>query len=193
MVDEIVRTVPLDANTIVDAGCGLGAGTRRVVGTFPRARVLGVNVSLWQLAATRSRGVVNTVATDAARMGITNNSADAVLAMESAQHFDTRAAFFAEAYRVLRPGGVLSTADMLFRDDTIGAWMLPPENGGTPDDYARALREAGFTGVAVRDVTARTWTPFCAAMRAVFEGHQEARQAIEDSLAHYVLASARRA
>lgn len=193
MVDEIVRTVPENARVIVDVGCGLGAGTRRVTEQFPRALVLGANVSLWQLAATRSRGVVNTVATDAARMGLADNTADAVLAMESAQHFDTRAAFFAEAHRVLRPGGVLSAADMLFRDDTIGPWMLPPENRSTLDGYAQALRDAGFTDVNVRDVTALTWTPFCAAMGAVFEENDAARQAIEDSLAHYVLASAHKA
>jgi trans-aconitate methyltransferase len=194
MVDEIVRVVPEDAALIVDVGCGLGAGTSRVAARFPRARVVGANVSVWQLAATRTRGVEATVATDAARMGVGGGIADAVLAMESAQHFDTRAEFFGEAYRVLRPGGMLSTADMLFRDQTIGPWMLPEGNvSATPEDYARELREAGFVDVTVRDITAVSWTPFCEAMRTVFEEHQEGmRRAYEQSLAYYVLATARR-
>lgn len=194
MVDEIVSVVPDDAAVIVDAGCGLGAGTRRVAERFPRARVVGANVSVWQLAATRSRGTKAVVAMDAARMGMGGGVADAVLAMESAQHFDTRGEFFAEAHRVLGPGGVLSTADMLFRDATIGPWMLPEGNrAATPEDYARELREAGFVDVSVRDITAVSWTPFCEAMRAVFEAHQEeVRRAYERSLGVYVLATARR-
>lgn len=194
MVDEIVATVPHDAAVIIDVGCGLGAGTRRVADRFPQALVTGANLSVWQLAATRARGVDACVATDAARMGIGDGSADAVLAMESALHFDTRAAFFAEACRVLRPGGVIATADMLFRDaDVIGPWLVPHGNRiTTPAEYTQALRDVGFTEVTVRDITEISWRPFCAAMRKAFEGQADAVQPIEQSLAHYVLAFARR-
>jgi cyclopropane fatty-acyl-phospholipid synthase-like methyltransferase len=194
MVDEIAAAVPSDAGVVVDVGCGLGAGTRRVADRFPRALVLGANLSVWQLAATRARGVEACVATDAARMGIGSGTADAVLAMESALHFDTRAAFFAEAHRVLRPGGVVATADMLFRDaDVIGPWLVPHGNRiTTPAEYEQALSDAGFTEVTVRDVTENSWHPFCAAMRTAFGGQADAVQPIEQSLAHYVLAFARR-
>jgi MPBQ/MSBQ methyltransferase len=194
LVDEVIAPIGESARTIVDVGCGLGAGTRRVSGRFPRALVLGVNISVWQLGQARGRGVRSTAAMDAAQLALGTGTADAVTAMESPQHFDTRADFFAEALRVLRPGGVLSVADMLFRDaEPIGPWMLPRENHvGSLEDYEQLLRDTGFENIVVRDITARSWTPYCAAMRGVFAGHDETLDAIEESLAFYVLATARR-
>ncbi|HEX2834756.1 MAG TPA: class I SAM-dependent methyltransferase [Thermoanaerobaculia bacterium] len=194
MVDELAAAVPSSARAIVDAGCGLGPGTRRLMNRFPAALVTGVNLSLWQLTQVRERGVRATVATDAARMGFRDGSVDAVISVEAAQHFDTRADFLLEAARMLRPGGVLSIADMLFRDRApIGPWMLPKENAvATPEAYAALLEKAGFVDVVVRDVTRVSWTPFCAVMRREFAGAEAQMRAIEESLDYYVLASARR-
>jgi len=194
MVDEVASAVPRDAAVILDVGCGLGAGTRRLGDRFPRSLVAGVNVSLWQLTQARARGVRSTVAADATKLAIGTGTADAVLAIESAEHFDTREDFFREAYRVLRPGGVIALADMLFREgDAIADWMLLPRHRvRTIGEYEEAMRHAGFAGVSVRDITAQSWTPYCAEMLRVYEGHEDVLRRIEDSLAHYVLAFARR-
>lgn len=194
MVDEVTAAVSPDAAVIVDVGCGLGAGTRRVSDRFPQALVIGANLSLWQLAEARRRGVAATVGLDAAKLSLGSGTADAVLAIESPQHFDTRAAFVSEAHRVLKPGGVLVMADMLFADaETIGTWMLPRGNQvDTLEDYTAIFEAAGFAEVDVRDVTAISWRPFCTAMSAVFEGEEQALRAIEESVSHYVLAVARR-
>jgi len=194
LVDEVGSAAPPDARVILDVGCGLGAGTRRLGDRFPRARVTGVNVSPWQLTQARARGVRSAVVADATRLAIGGGTADAVLAIESAEHFDTREDFFAEAHRVLRPGGVLALSDMLFHEgDDISEWMLLPRHRvRTIGAYEEAMRQAGFTGVTVRDITAQSWTPYCAAMLGVYGGHEDALRRIESSLAHYVLAFARR-
>jgi SAM-dependent methyltransferase len=73
-----------------------------------------------------------------------------------------RTAFFREAWRILRPGGVLSVADLLVGLMTQEPWMSlwPPVNVvGGPAVYADQLRAAGFAGVDVTDVTARTIVP----------------------------------
>lgn len=194
LVDEIVAAVPLDARIVVDAGCGLGAGTRRMAARFPEARVVALNLSHWQLGQVRKRGVRGTVASDAARMALAGGVADAVLAIESPQHFDTRGDFLAEAYRVLRPGGVIALADMLFDDaDAIGAGMVPLGNRvSTIPEYRREIARHGFTDVVVRDITELSWRPWFAEMRRVFADIPGALDGKEESLSHYVLAFARR-
>src|SRR5688572_9619461 len=194
LVDELARFVPAGAALIVDAGCGVGAATRRLAGRFPEATVIAVNISHGQLLQARRRGVETLVVMDATRLALADDAADAVVALESAQHFDTRAAFFAEAHRVLRPGGVIALADMLFHDaEPAGAWMLPAANiGESVEDYAAALARAGFVEVDVRDATGRCWRPYCEALRTVYPDKMEMVAALEASLSHYVLASARK-
>jgi ubiquinone/menaquinone biosynthesis C-methylase UbiE/uncharacterized protein YbaR (Trm112 family) len=194
MVDALAASVPEGARVILDIGCGVGAGTVRLQGAFPDAAVVGVNISLWQLLEARRRGLRRAAVSDAARLGILDGVADAVIACESPQHFDTRADFLAEALRVLRPGGTIALADMLFHDEEpVGRWMLPEENRvSSPADYARLLEHAGFAAVEVSDVTETSWRPYCREMERVFAGNEEALRRIEESLSRYVLAFARK-
>ena len=195
MVDRLAAGVPGHARAILDIGCGVGAGSVRLAALFPDARLIAGNLSHWQLTEGRRRGLDVPVVMDAARLPIASNALDAVVAVESAQHFNTRDRFFREAHRALRPGGAIALADMLFRDrQPIGAWMLPPENQvSTTEDYAARLASAGFEDIAVSDVTDRTWTPFCAAMRTVFPGSEQLVDAYEESLGLYLIATARKA
>lgn len=194
MVDELAAVIADDARVIVDVGCGLGAGTTRLMNRFPDALVVAANISEWQLAKARTRGVSAPVAMSATSLALASDGADAVLAIESPQHFDSRDDFLGEAFRVLRPGGTLALADMLFADAVaIGEWMIPAANAVTDiDEYRRRLEAAGFVEVEVRDSTEQCWKPFCAAMLKVYAGHEEACRRIEESLAHYVLASGRK-
>jgi cyclopropane fatty-acyl-phospholipid synthase-like methyltransferase len=194
LVDELASVVPADARTILDVGCGVGGGTRRLMERHPDALVIGANISHHQLGRARDRGVSAAVVMDASHLAVASGSVDAVLAVESPQHFETRADFLAEALRVLRPGGTLSLADMLFRDrQPFGDWMLPTENHiATPGEYATALTAAGFEVISVRDITEHSWHPFCDAMRGVFVGHEQNAERLREGLAHYVVAFARK-
>jgi SAM-dependent methyltransferase len=194
LVDEVLEAVPASSHWILDTGCGLGSGTRRIGERRPDASVLAGNISLWQLTRARERGVAPAVVMDAARLPVRSGALDAVVAIESPQHFDTRAAFLAEAFRALRPGGVLSMTDMLFSDaDVIGPWMIPHLNRLTSlTAYEQVLRDSGFTEITVEDVTGVTWRPFCRVMRTAFGGDTGRVDAIEGSVSHYLLVRASR-
>jgi MPBQ/MSBQ methyltransferase len=195
LTDRLAASVPGDARLIVDVGCGLGAGTCRLQDRFPEAIVIGANISPWQLERARSRGVKSPVAMDAARLAIASGAADAVLAMESALNFDTRADFLAEACRVLRPGGTIALADMLFNDrEPVGPWLLPAANEVDGlKGYAEALFQVGFGEIEVHDATDSCWRPYCTLLRRTFPDWPRAKlEALEQSVSHYLLACARK-
>jgi transposase len=95
----------------------------------------------------------------ATHMPFADASFDRITAFESAHHYNTREDFFREAFRVLRPGGRLATADMLAVDARPKRWLqrlgnkifhTPTANMYPRSGYARRLKDAGFTGVCVR-------------------------------------------
>jgi SAM-dependent methyltransferase len=97
----------------LDAGCGTGNATRCLLEAFPGARVLGLDLSAGMLARARSKlEGVGLVRGDAARLPFATGGFDMVLSTYVLHHLGRPADFYAEAARVLRPGGrlVLLTA-----------------------------------------------------------------------------------
>jgi SAM-dependent methyltransferase len=124
---RLVQTVagPLPAGgTILDAGNGLGTQDPVIAGQVRPSRLLAVNITEWQLAAGRDRlreAAAAPVAGDAARLPVASGSVDGIISVEATFHFRSRAEFFAECVRVLRPGGVLTTSDI-----AVQRWPLTP-------------------------------------------------------------------
>ena len=153
---------------VLDVGCGVG-GTACHLARALGARVCGLtpNAAQHEIAQARARqlGLQDQVRFDlgwAHALPYESGSFDAVLFFESACHFGDRAAFFAEAFRVLRPGGCLAGEDWLAGEGAEAvlrwtwctrveaAWAIPAL--GTAGEYAQLMRQAGFEVELARDM-----------------------------------------
>ena len=110
LVDRVADEAQIGAGSrVCDIGCGYGATARLLANRG--ARVTGITVSPAQygIAAHRARGQGNPtfLLGDWQRNELPSDAFDAAIAIESSEHMADKAGFFAQAHRVLRPGGRL--------------------------------------------------------------------------------------
>ena len=155
----------------VDIGCGYGATARRLAMTRG-VRVTGVTLSAEQARYAAAHPVpgVDVQVRDWLDNGLADASADAAWAIESSEHMVDKPGFFAEAHRVLAPGGRFVICAWLAGTDASG-WkvrhLLEPicregrlPSMGTREEYEAMATAAGFTVTGYKDVSchvARTW------------------------------------
>ena len=163
------------ADDVVDVGFGFADQDILWMRRFAPRRIIGLNVTPAQVRIGRERirrlGLADRVdlregcATD---MRLPDASCDVVTAVECAFHFDTRERFFAEALRVLRPGGRLVLADIIRNAPKANplrrplqafnwagfaqAFSVPAANADRRDGYAAKLQAAGFGEARVTSI-----------------------------------------
>ena len=105
----------------VDIGCGTGQSTFILSEYFDR--VLGVDVSESQIKEARRASENNSKAKNVefrvgsdSKLDLGDRSVDLVTSCQAAHWFDDLAAFYAEADRVLRPGGAIAVYGYHFTD-----------------------------------------------------------------------------
>lgn len=174
---------------VLDAGFGYGEQDIRWATTRGPLHIHGLNVTHAQVAKARARiadaGLADAVDLrigSATAVPFDNASFERVVALESALHFNTRQRFFEEAARVLVPGGVLATADIVPTRTSAGLrgpigrlerWVrdkvVPSDNWYTMAEYRRRLERAGFVDVDVRPITDHVIAPRVAFYRSRFD------------------------
>jgi SAM-dependent methyltransferase len=173
LVEILAASLPRNA-AILDVANGLGAQDPVIARVAAPRLLVAVNLTEFQLRAGRKRlssaGALPAVA-DAVRLPFPDRSFDGVICVEAAFHFSSRAAFFAEAIRVLRPGGVLSMSDVTVErwprrlaDAAAGLlllriWGMRARQVASAGHVAGLAEGAGFVDVRVELCAARTIDP----------------------------------
>jgi SAM-dependent methyltransferase len=114
LVEALATELPR-GGTILDVGNGLGAQDPLISRVTRAESLIAVNIAESQLRQGRDllrEAAAKAVAADATRLPIADGRVDGLISVEAAFHFGSRSRFFAEAHRVLRPGGVLSMSDI---------------------------------------------------------------------------------
>ena len=158
---------------ILDAGCGKGGSClwlarhleARAVGITPvrhqveEARRLAAGAGLSEQVSFRQADYCNTP--------FEEGSFDCVWACESLCHAPEKAAFYREAYRLLRPGGRLVIAEYVRSGRPLSPagetlllgwlnrWAIPDID--TCNEHFEHAQKAGFGQFQIRDCTSYTW------------------------------------
>lgn len=187
LVTVLAEELPEDG-VILDVANGLGAQDEVIAEVARPRQLAAVNITESQLRAGRERLRATRAAPvngDATRLPFKDDSLDGIISVEAAFHFSSRASFFSEARRVMRPGAVLTMSDVgaermprtpgeIFAGIlNLRIWGLRASNMKSSEDIAQMAREAGFTDVRLRRVTPAVIGPAIRFFRLKLDGAEE--------------------
>ncbi|MES1975986.1 MAG: class I SAM-dependent methyltransferase [Pseudomonadota bacterium] len=150
---------------LLDVGCGLGGTTEYLARHFPVDDVHGINVSDYQIEQCRARVPgAHFQVMPAEEMRFPDAMFGALVSVEAALHFKGRREFLNEARRVLKAGGEIVVADMVFEGEPR---VFPKVLGGQecyPDlaTYRALWESCGFADIVIEDITEASWRGYVA-------------------------------
>ena len=138
---HLLGNADLRGKKVVEVSCGRGGGAAHVAATYQPASYLGIDISERNLGlATQRFSKLPTLtfqAGNAEALPLPDASCDALLNVEASHLYDNPARFFAEAFRVLKPGGRFFHVDLAWQDK----------------DPPAMIAAAGFKIESVEDIT----------------------------------------
>jgi len=149
---------------LLDIGCGGGGPAVSWAGTTG-VTVTGVTLSRWQAEQAIRAGTdaglgdqVRILLSDAMNLPFAMETFDAAVLNGSLEHMGDNAAVMSNAFRVLRPGGLLAIHDIYWRTPSAAAAVNSLQNSVLPgvhsmDQYVATCRETGFEIVEAEDCT----------------------------------------
>ena len=153
---------------IVDLGCGFGKSTWALKSEFPAAEVVGVDLSAPCLdlatAKSRARGLaIDFRQADATASGLTGGEFDLVTSTMLVHELPTHVlpALFAEAARLLAPGGVLAFLDFQPTGDGFRDLAMIEHSTRNNEPFMAPMMAADLIGMAEKaGLQNAHWTAF---------------------------------
>ena len=138
---RLLGDADLRGRKVVEVSCGRGGGAAHVAATYQPASYLGIDISERNLAlATQRFAGVSSLSFqvgNAEALPLPDASCDALLNVEASHLYDNPARFFAEAFRVIKPGGTFFHVDLAWKDK----------------DPPAMIAAAGFRIASLEDIT----------------------------------------
>lgn len=149
----------------LEIGCGIGGISINMLKSLPGLSMTGLDISPQQLSLARCNAELALVSSrlsvclgDAMAMPLEDNNFDFTLCIESTFHYEDKASFFAENYRVLKPGGYAVVADITC--EAVDKIRYRRGNHFEPRrTYTDLARSTGFDVLSVEDIGQAVYRP----------------------------------
>lgn len=163
---------------VVDIGCGFATNMKYCLENYNISNMTGLNISPFQtkwgnrfLIKEGFSARAEVILGSATDMPFNDASIDKMISIEAAFHFDCREAFLKEVLRVLKPGGILSLADLIickprnpiqkiFVKSIRKTLYVPAKNVYDYDDYVRIMQQSGLEILHIEQLHKEVTTPF---------------------------------
>jgi ubiquinone/menaquinone biosynthesis C-methylase UbiE len=172
LVHRMGELLGLDRESLLlDIGCGMGSQDIYLLNAFGPRKIEALDVTWQHIEQGRRRSreakcerVVNFHHGTATRLPFQNETFTHLMSIEGAEHCDTRERFMREAYRVLKPDGVIALADFTLKRPPRNffekmivecarmCWQVPRENIYTAASYREKMAGVGFREIEIQEV-----------------------------------------
>lgn len=158
LLDKLLSLCTDIQGPVLDVSCARGGTTHYLLKYFKAEEIVGIDDSQWALDFCHERiPDVRFIPMDPMRLEFPDESFSTIICVEGAPYLDSRYRFLKDSIRILKPGGKLLLADILFSRESVivNRGRYRANYVKDLDSYKDLFMRAGFDqGLEIVDLTA---------------------------------------